>query len=327
MISLTILLAINLMGFYLFGLTNEVHSIEGRINFPFLDGFYSGACLLAIINLLLVYYLKQYRREPLSFTTVLLYFLFNLVLFFLINSRLTILVFVLVLALLLLRMIRLKGLFLLSMFTVPILMVSGTLIYQVLQLPGLTSILKRVDVEDVTTFNGRAFLWRDALDWLMYDQRGIILGNGYKGHYFLDLISDVAKLWNEKNVHHMHLHSTSLEILVSQGLLFFVVFAILFYQIYRYHKSMHLAHQREGAFLPVVIFLLFLLQVDGFVYLDSLGFVIFSLLVANIAIQKKQPEFKVIKLDKSLFEYIKLRSTYHPGVLNMIERTRPILKK
>jgi hypothetical protein len=166
-----------------------------------------------------------------------------------------------------------------------------------------------VDVEDVTTFNGRAFLWNDAMEWLLHDQQGLIWGNGYKGHYFLGLISDVAKLWNEKDVHHMHLHSTSMEILVSQGLIFFMVFAILLYHVYRYYRSKHQMEQEEGAFLPVVVFLLFILQVDTFLYLDNLGFVIFSLLVAKIAInEKKVADSEGIKLTKQnrVLDYLKL---------------------
>jgi O-antigen ligase len=196
-------------------------------------------------------------------------------------------IFVLVLALCVLRLIRLRGLYLLSMFTIPILLSSGLVIYKILQLPGLSSVLQRVDVEDVTTFNGRAFLWRDAMDWLVADQRGIFFGNGHKGHYFLDLISGVAKLWNEKDVHHMHLHSTSMEILVSQGVILFLLFAFLFYKIYTYYRSSHQMDKEEGAFLPVIVFLLFLMQVDNFLYVDGLGFVIFSLLVAKIAITSK----------------------------------------
>lgn len=284
LLSLSLLLFINLIGYFGLGLSNELHSIEGRLNFPFLDGFYSGAGLLAVINLLLLYYLKRTWKDPLRFGALSIYFLMNLAMFFLINSRLAILVFVLVLGLTLFRIIRMKGLYIVSMFTIPILLGSGVMIYKVLQLPGLSTVLQRVDLEDVTTFNGRAFLWRDAMDWLLVDQQGLLLGNGYKGHYFLGLISDVAKLWNEKNIHHMHLHSTSLEILVCQGLVFFLIFAFLIYKIYQHYKEKHKNGKEEGTFFPVVVFLLFIMQVDTFLYLDSLGFVIFSLLVARIAI-------------------------------------------
>ncbi len=296
--SLSLLLAINLFGFFILGLSNGVHSIEGRINFPFLDGFYSGASLLAIINLFLLYFLKRTWNDPLRFASLASFFLVNLSFFFLINSRLTILVFVLVLALSLLGMIRLKGLFTFSMFTIPLLLSSGVLIYKVLQLPGLSSLLQRVDVEDVTTFNGRAFLWRDAMDWLLVDQQGLIWGNGYKGHYFLGLISDVAKLWNEKDIHHMHLHSTSMEILVCQGLVFFTIFVMLFYQVYSHYRERSRNDEEEGAFLPVVVFLLFIMQVDTFLYLDNLGFVIFSFLVARIVINKEVAEPAALKESK-----------------------------
>jgi hypothetical protein len=287
--SLSLLLAINIFGFFVLGLSNGLHSIEGRLNFPFLDGFYSGACLLAIIDLLLLHYLAKAWGDPWKFTWLSIYFSCNLILFLLINSRLTILIFMLVLVLCIVRLIRMRGLYLASMFTIPILLSSGFLIYQILQLPGLSSVLQRVDLKDVTTFNGRAYLWTDAMNWLMDDQRGLIFGNGHRGHYFLDMVRDVAKLWNEKDVHHLHLHSTSLEILVSQGVVFFLLFAFLFYRVYVHFRSTHKVEKEDGAFLPVVVFLLFLMQVDNFLYVDGLGFVIFSLLVSKIAITSKAP--------------------------------------
>jgi hypothetical protein len=296
LISLSLLLFINLFGFFGLGMSNAGHSIEGRLNFPFLDGFYSGASLLAIINLILLYYLKRNRMYPVRFASLGGYFVFNFILFFLINSRLSILIFALVVGLWLFGAIRVKGVFLLSMFTLPILLTSGIIIYKILQLPFLSFLLQRVDIQDVTTFNGRAFLWRDAMDWLMNDQQGLLFGNGYKGHYFMGLISDVAKLWNEKEVYHMHLHSTSLETLVSQGLVFFLLFAVLLYMIYAYYKKKHKEGKTEGAFLPVVIYLLFIMQVDTFMYLDNLGFIIFSLLLSPLAIDKKSNENQRIKI-------------------------------
>jgi hypothetical protein len=132
------------------------------------------------------------------------------------------------------------------------------------------------------------------MDWLLYDQRGLLLGNGHKGHYFLGLISDVAKLWNEKDVHHMHLHSTSMEILISQGVIFFLLFAFLFYLVFNRYRKDHQLKTEEGAFFPVIVFLLFLLQVDNFLYVDALGFVIFSLLVSRVAITEKVNIYKKV---------------------------------
>jgi hypothetical protein len=296
LIGLSLLLVFNLIGFFGLGLTNGVHSIEGRLNFPFLDGFYSGACLLAIINFLLLFYLKRNWQYPVRVLFLGGYFMANLAMLILINSRLTILIFFFVLGIYMIGLIRARGLFWLSQFTLPILLSSGFLIYELLQLPGLSSILQRVDVEDVTTFNGRAFLWRDAMDWLMYDQRGLLFGNGYRGHYFLDLITDVAKLWNEKETHHMHLHSTSLEILVSQGLIFYVIFCFLFYKAFEYYRDRNLKKRPDGAFIPIIVFLLFVLQVDTFVYLDSLGFIIFSLLLSRAVIIPKSNPREGIKV-------------------------------
>jgi len=296
-LSLSLLLLVNLIGYFGLGLSNGLHSIAGRLNFPFVDGFYSGSGLLAVINLMLLYYLQRAWKDPIKFGALSIFFLINLTMFFMINSRLAILIFTLILGLYMFQLIRVKGLYLVSMFTIPILLGSGILIYKIFQLPGLSAMMQRVDIEDVTTFNGRAFLWQDAMEWLLIKQDGLLWGNGYKGHYFLGMIADVAKLWNEKNLHHMHLHSTSLEILVCQGLIFFIIFAFLLYSVYKYYKKAHKNGEQEGAFFPVILFLLFILQVDTFLYMDSLGFVIFSLLMAKVAISKKVKIKQLIKIN------------------------------
>jgi hypothetical protein len=194
--SLSFLLFINLAGYYGLGLTNAVHSIEGRLSMPFIESFYSGANLLAIINLILLYFLSRSLNDPVRFSALCSYFIINLVFFYLINSRLSTLILLLVFFLFISRAIRVKGLFAASMLTIPVLLSCGFLLYQLLQLPGFSFLVQRADLADVVTFNGRAFLWKDAVDWLLYDQRGLFFGNGYKGHYFLDLIHDVVVLWN-----------------------------------------------------------------------------------------------------------------------------------
>jgi hypothetical protein len=283
--GLSILLIINLFAYFGLGWTNMLHSIEGRLSLPFFDGFYSGANTLAVINILLIYYLSKSWRNTLVFLTLASYFAINFVLFYMINSRLSMLVFLLVLLLIFFRVIRAKSVYWVSMFTVPILLSSGLLLYSVLQHPLFVSLIQRVDVNDVTTFNGRAFLWRDALDWLLYDQRGLLFGNGYKGHYFLDLIPDVVKLWNAEDGHHLHLHSTSLETVVCQGVVVLALLCVIFYLTHGYYRKKHKERNEQGAFFPVVVFLLFIMQVDTFVYLDSLGCVIFALVASRAAIR------------------------------------------
>jgi hypothetical protein len=291
-ISLSLLLLLNLIGYFGLGLSNELHSIEGRLNFPFLDGFYSGACVLAILNLMLISYMFRWLHDPVRLFGLLFYFFFNLALLFRINSRINILIFLFVALLLGFKVIeKTKGLFIGSLFTIPILLSSGLILYQVLSLPVFVSLLQRVDIADVTTFNGRSFIWTNALNWLTDDQRGIVWGNGYKGHYFLDMISDVAKLWNSdvKDYHHMHLHSSSLEILVCQGLVGFFIFMVLFYGMYSYYKRKYQKGDPQGIFFAVTVFMLFIMEVDTFVYLESSGSLVFALLLANTLI-KHPPE-------------------------------------
>jgi hypothetical protein len=285
LISLSLLVLINLVGHFGFGLINLTHSIEGQLSFPFLDAFYSGANLLMIINLILLYYLRKTWSNPVWFSLLLGYFALNLILFHLINSRLATLIFLVVFIMILFNAIKFTGVYWISMLTLPILLSSGLLLYEILKTPALASVMQRVDIEDVTTFHGRSYLWNDALDWLINDQRGLWLGNGYKGHFFLDLIPDVVKLWNAEDSYHLHLHSTSLEILVCQGLIFYGIYCFVFYRAFTYYKQKHNESSEGGAFLPVVVFLLFMMQVDTFLYLDGLGSVILALLVSNTAIR------------------------------------------
>src|SRR5690606_1160448 len=78
--SLSLMLLINLIGYYVFGLKNGIHTIEVRLSLPFIDGMYSGACMIAIINLMLYYYMKKAIADTdgFRFTYLLLYFLLNL---------------------------------------------------------------------------------------------------------------------------------------------------------------------------------------------------------------------------------------------------------
>jgi len=300
LISLAALLFLNLAGYYGLGMVNITHTIEGRLSFPFLDAFYSGAGLLAIIDILLLYYLRKVWDNIIWFSVLLIFFMINLMLFQMINSRLATLILMMIFVLMLFKAIRARGVFLVSLFTLPILLSSGLLLYQILKSPALASVMQRVDVEDVTTFHGRSYIWNDAIDWFLYDQRGLLLGNGFKGHYFLNLLPDVVKRWNAPNALYLHLHSTSLEILVNQGLVFYILCCYIFYRTYVYYKQRHKQGDEVGSFLPVVIFLLFITQVDTFTYLDSPGAIIFALMVSRVAISDTFKRTEEIRMQKGI---------------------------
>lgn len=283
--GLSALLAINLFGYYVLGMRNALHSIDGRINFPFVDGLYSGASLIAVINVMLVYELRRMWSRPITAFFIMLYLSLNSVLIFFINSRLVTMVLLLVVILIISNVARIfRGVFVVSIFTIPLVLNASMLIYTILNLPVFSAIMQRVDLLDVVTFNGRAFLWRDALDWLLIDQRGLIFGNGYKGHYFLQLFGDVIKFFDLGDAQHMHAHSTTMEIAISQGVVGLALFLLALYKAYCYYKREFLAGRRSGALFPVIIFILFIAHLDGFVYLDSLGGMLFIFLVARLSV-------------------------------------------
>jgi O-antigen ligase len=195
------------------------------------------------------------------------------------------------------------------MFMIPILLSSGLIIYQVLQVPALASVVQRVNVEDVVTFHGRSYLWEDAIDWAIHDQRGLLFGNGYRGQYFLDLIPDVVQMWNAKDPFVLHLHSTSLEILVNQGLVILIIYCALFYKIYATYRQKHKERAEEGSLLPVVLFLLFIMQVDTFLYMDGLGFFVFAFLAATVAVDQSIQQLEMREAEPSVFTLDRLQTT------------------
>src|SRR5690606_37983720 len=76
--TLSLFLFINVVGFFGLGLQNQVHSIEGRINFPFIEAFYSGASLVAILSLMTLYLLIRSWNLPVRFTFLAVYLGINL---------------------------------------------------------------------------------------------------------------------------------------------------------------------------------------------------------------------------------------------------------
>lgn len=298
------LLFVNLVGYFVLGLSNAQHSIEGRLNMPFLDGFYSGASVLAILNLLIAYRIRANNGRPLESMALVAFFIMNLALLYLINSRLAMMIFLVLFVMFLLKLVAIRGMFIASLLFIPILLSSALLLYEVVQLPGVADVMRRVDVEDVTTFNGRAFLWKDGIDWLTGSREGLLLGNGYKGHYFLGLITDVAELWNTDEVFHLHMHSTSMEILICQGLISYAIFCGVCFIVYSFYRKKYKEGKLEGSFLAPVLYLLFILQVDTFVYMDGMGFVLLALLVSRVSVTEKERSTTAMKVPEIIPRYI-----------------------
>lgn len=296
LMGLNLLLLINVIGFYGLGLSNQVHSIEGRINFPFLEALYSGAGLVVIISLMVIYRLAASWNYPLRFSGLLAYLLVNIFFLFYINSRLVIIIFIVVMLIYFFKLgSRFSYLFLFSFFTLPLLLNTGKLIYEVLSLPIFVSLLQRVDMFDIMTFNGRSLLWENVFDWMWFDQRGFIFGNGFQGHYFLGIEYDVAKLFGIKDLDSLHLHSAVLEIIVNQGIVGIILVMVIFFKTCRYFKKLYDQHANDGAFYYVLVFMMLLLHVDMLQYMDNFGSTVFSLLVARTVVkQDEQPALNLV---------------------------------
>lgn len=254
--------------------------------------------MLIVMNLVFIRQIGRMWTDPGRWVWRVAFIAFNLVLAYFINSRLTTMVFFLVLGFAFLRLIRTNLVYWLSMFTIPIVLSLRYVVYQILSLPAFVALMHRVDFEDVTSFNGRAYLWQIGMDWLLRDQRGIILGNGYNGQYFLDLLTFYARLWSGGKSDTVHFHSSSLEIAVNQGLPAFILFAYLLYKVFQYFREKYFQRHPDGDFYIAIIYILFVLQIDTFAYM-GLGYIIFSLLLARVVV-KEEPSLQTLEVAKEV---------------------------
>ena len=57
--GLSALIIVNFLGFAV-GLRNLIHGFEGRINLPFMRGIYDASHIISLINLMLLFYIKDF---------------------------------------------------------------------------------------------------------------------------------------------------------------------------------------------------------------------------------------------------------------------------
>ncbi|MBX2977857.1 MAG: O-antigen ligase family protein [Flavobacteriales bacterium] len=282
--GLAFFILLNLIG-YGAGLRNLVHGFEGRINLPFMRGIYDASHVMSVVNLMLLFYLRDLIAKPFRYITLGALFMVNMAIMMNINSRLSFMIFVVLLVLFLFKFMKvIRGLFTVSLFTMPLLMSFALLIYEVLSLPFFVAILQRVDKEDVTTFNGRTYIWNSMADWAMYDRTGWLFGLGYRGQYELRMLDFLAILWQEEHSYNFHLHSTFLEITMDQGLIGLVLFYACMWFGFSYYRKHYRAGTLEGPLFAGIVYLMFIWQIDIFCYGIDLGNPIFFTMLSLAAI-------------------------------------------
>lgn len=285
--GLLLLLGINILG-YAAGLHNLLHSFAGRISLPFMMGIYDSAHILAFVNLMLLFYIRDFRQRPLRFIGLSAVYLVDLAVIMSVNSRLSFMIFFLLTVLFVTRAMRaLRGVYVVSLFTMPLMMSFALLIYKILSLPFFAALLGRVSKEDVTTFNGRTYIWEDAAKWALDDRRGMLFGNGYNGQYHIRLLDRVAKLWGEPHSYNLHMHSSFLEIVVDQGIVGLVLLYIVFWRGYMYYRGEYLRSTALAPLFAGFVYLLFIWQIDIFCYGIYMGNPLLFALMAPLAIQPR----------------------------------------
>jgi len=284
--SIGLFLIVNVMGM-LAGIPNLIHSFSGRLDFPFSMGIYSNAHAIALFALGLLFYIRNFSRNPLQFLIVLMAFLACLAVMGNLNSRLSIMLFFVFLVLFVTKSIKAaKGLYTVSLFTMPLLVSFSLLVYQILSQPFFANLLGRVSKEDVTTFNGRTYLWEAATDWVMHDRRGFLFGNGFMGQDKLDMLLLMEDLgWGDSSV--IHLHSTFLEVLVDQGVIALILLYILVWKGFVYYREQYKKNSDEAPLFAIFVYLMFIWQIDIFCYGIDLGFPILMTLLAPVCLDQK----------------------------------------
>ncbi|MCB0763410.1 MAG: O-antigen ligase family protein [Flavobacteriales bacterium] len=285
--SIVFLILINFLGFA-GGLSNLVHAFPGRVNLPFMRGLYDAAHLLSLINLMLLFHIKDFTRRPGTFLGLSLFYMVNMAVMISVNSRLSFLVFLILTVLFFSRILRTaRFLYPISLFTVPLLLSFALLIYQILTLPMFSAILSRVSKSDVTTFNGRSYIWYAAWEWITTDRREFFFGAGYNGQYWLGLMDKVGVIWDVKKPIFIHMHSSALQILMAQGVVGWLLMCICMWYVYSYFRRKYVTNGLEAPLFAAVVYFLFIWQVDIFVYGLDIGVPLLFSLLSYIAIDDR----------------------------------------
>lgn len=290
-ISMGILLFMSVVGYYIFGFNAGSTFYDGvRDDLPFFQGAFEAGNMAAIMSLFTIWLIIKAWNKPIK---VVLLVCVLMVLFFIlvrVNSRIAILIMMLTLGLFAIKWAKNYLVFWISLFTLPLVLNLRYVLYLLLSIPMLKPIMVRTDYEDIMTLDGRTILWQRGLDWLMYDQRGIFFGNGHQGQYFLSLLRDIQLVWHPVNPHIMHWHSASLEILVNQGLLGYILLLIVMYKVFGYYRKEYLNNSKKGMFFLAVVYLLFNAQIDTFIIWGTTGTILLWLLVAGATVKTSQNE-------------------------------------
>jgi O-antigen ligase len=283
-------LVVNLLGMAV-GMRNLLHFFPGRASPPFAMGIYDTAHVLSMVNLMLLFYLRDFKANPMRWFMLAGVYLVDMGLILSINSRLSFMIFLVFTVLFITQAMRaLRGLFTVSLFTMPLMMSFALLIYEILSLPVFVAIMERVDKEDVTTFNGRTYIWTAIADWLRDDRRGLIFGNGYNGQYHLRLLEGVAKLWGEPGSYRLHCHSAFLEMLVDQGIVgIFLMYGVYWFG-YSFYRKEYLANARMAPLYAAFVYMMFVWQIDIVGYAFYSGFCMVMLMMGPVVMKAKEEQ-------------------------------------
>lgn len=269
--SLCLFLLINLLGVAA-GMHNVLHNIEGRLNMPFVLGIYDAAHMLAMINLMLLFFMKDLVKRPMRFLGLMAFFLLNMFLMLKVNSRLSFMTFVILTALFLFRLVgRARLMFPLSLFTMSLLTNFALLVYTILTLPFMRAIVSRVDKEDVTTFNNRTTVWDVGWNWLEKDRHGILFGHGYQGQVHLRGWDHIAEVFNVKDAQNVHMHSTFMQTLINQGVVGYALLLVVVWHTFNYFRKRYHQGALEAPLFALVVYMLFILQIDIICYGNDFG--------------------------------------------------------
>ncbi|MBK8708131.1 MAG: hypothetical protein IPN30_06510 [Flavobacteriales bacterium] len=220
------------------GISNVLHNIEGRIDLPFMLGIHSSAHLLAMTNLILMFYMKDFAKKPRAFMVLFAFYMLNMALMLSVNSRLSFMTFLILSGLFFFRTIgRERGSPHFSLFTMPLLtnFAPACVLGPDLAIHGG----HRISCEQ----SGRHHL-QQSYDCL---GRGLELvermterhpvWQGVPRSIHLKGWDHIAEVFNVRYSYLVHTHSTFMQTLVTQGSVGYGLFLFVMWHLFKFYRD------------------------------------------------------------------------------------------
>jgi O-antigen ligase len=97
----------------------------------------------------------------------------------------------------------------------------------------------------------------------------------------------IGVLWGVETPNMIHMHSSFLQILLAQGIVGLLLMYAVMWQIYSFYRKRYMSGASDASLFAVVVYLLFIWQIDIFCYGMDFGIPIIFVLLSFIAVDQR----------------------------------------